>query len=271
MEVRINKFLSEAGVASRRKAEKLILEGRVKVNGEVVRSLGTKVNPEVDIVEIDGKRIKPQRKRYIILNKPCCYLTQLGKSRDGRKTIEELIKDIPERVFPVGRLDYNTEGLLILTNDGELANRILHPRYKLPKVYLALVEGRVSQKTLKAMVKGTELEDGFAKPDSVRIVRYEGKDTLLEIVFHEGRKHLVKRYLARFGHKVKRLKRIAIGPIKLGKLSPGKWRELNKGELAQLFKAVGLNYKSYGKGKGKGNTERADIHSERIGKGKGSS
>ncbi len=242
MLVRINKFLSEAGVASRRKAERLVLEGRVKVNGQVVRSLGTKVDPERDVVEVDGKVVKPQKKRYIILNKPCCYLTQLGKSPDGRKTIEELIKDIPERVFPVGRLDYNTEGLLILTNDGELANRILHPRYKLPKVYLALVEGKVSVNTLKKMRKGTELEDGFAKPDDIRIVRYEGKDTLLEVVFHEGRKHLVKRYLAKFGHRVKRLKRIAIGPLKLGKLPPGKWRDLSDGELALLFKAVGLKY-----------------------------
>ncbi|HIQ49087.1 MAG TPA: rRNA pseudouridine synthase [Aquifex aeolicus] len=242
MKVRINKFLSEAGIASRRKAERLILEGRVKVNGEVIKNLGTRVDPEVDIVEVDGRVIKPQRKRYIMLYKPCCYLTQLGTSRDGRKTIQELIKDIPERVFPVGRLDYNTEGLLILTNDGELANRILHPRYKLPKVYLALVGGKVSVNTLKRIKKGAELEDGFAKPDNVRIVRYEGDKTLIEITFHEGRKHLVKRYLAFFGHKVKRLKRIAIGPIKLGKLSPGKWRDLNQGELAQLFKAVGLKY-----------------------------
>ena len=240
MKVRLNKFLSEAGVASRRKAEKLILEGKVKVNGEVVTNLATKVDPQKDIVEVEGRVVKPQRKRYIILNKPCCYLTQLGSSPDGRKTIQELIKDIPERVFPVGRLDYNTEGLLILTNDGELANRILHPKYKLPKVYLALVEGKVSVNTLKKMKKGIELEDGFAKPDDVRIVRYEGKNTLLEITFHEGRKHIVKRFLANFGHKVKRLKRIAIGPIKLGKLSPGKWRDMNKGELALLFKAVGL-------------------------------
>ncbi|NPB07136.1 MAG: rRNA pseudouridine synthase [Aquificae bacterium] len=240
MKVRINKFLSEAGVTSRRKAEKLVLEGRVKVNGQVVRDLAFKVDPERDRVEVDGKPVKPQRKRYVILNKPCCYLTQLGPSPDGRKTISELIKNIPERVFPVGRLDYNTEGLLLLTNDGELANRVLHPRYKLPKVYLALVEGKVDQKTLKAMRKGAQLEDGFAKPDAVRLVRYEGKDTLLEVVFHEGRKHIVKRYLAHFGHRVKRLKRTQIGPVKLGKLAPGKWRDLNKGELAQLFKAVGL-------------------------------
>ncbi len=244
MLVRLNRFLSMCGVTSRRKADRLIQEGRVKVNGKVVRELGTKVDPQKDVVEVDGKRVKVPKRRYIMLNKPCCYLTQLGRSQDGRKTIEELIKDIPERVFPVGRLDYNTEGLLILTNDGELANRILHPRYKLPKVYLALVKGKVTPKTLKDMEKGTELEDGFAKPDGVRIVRYEGDNTLLEIVFHEGRKHIVKRFLGSFGHKVLKLKRTAIGPIKLGKLPVGKWRDLTPSELKSLFRAVDLKYKS---------------------------
>ncbi len=226
------------GVASRRKADLLIKEGRVKVNGEVVRNFGVRVDPQVDQVEVDGKPVSLPKKRYIILNKPAGYLTQLGKDPRGRKTIEELIKDIPERVFPVGRLDYNTEGLLILTNDGDLANKILHPRYKLPKVYLALVRGKVSQKTLKEMQKGTDLEDGFAKPDSVRIVRYEGENTLLEITFHEGRKHIVKRFLAKFGHKVIKLKRTAIGPIKLGKLPPGKWREMSREEISKLKKAI---------------------------------
>ncbi len=230
------------GVSSRRKADQLIKEGRVKVNGQVVRDLGVKIDPELDRVEVDGKEVRPLRKRYIILNKPCCYLTQLGKSQSGKKTIEELIKDIPERVFPVGRLDYNTEGLLILTNDGELANRILHPRYKLPKVYLALVKGKVSKNTLRKMKRGIELEDGFAVPDDVRIVRYEGDNTLLEITFHEGRKHIVKRFLASFGHPVIKLKRIAIGPLTLGKLPPGKWRDLSERELRQLFSAVGLKY-----------------------------
>ncbi len=242
MPIRLNRYLSMCGVTSRRKADKLINEGRVRVNGEVVRDLGVKVDPELDIVEVDGREVKPPRKRYIVLNKPCCYLTQLGRSQSGKKTIEELIKDIPERVFPVGRLDYNTEGLLLLTNDGELANRILHPRYKLPKVYLALVRGRVTEESLRKMRKGTELEDGPAKPDSVRVVRYEGKNTLLEITFHEGRKHIVKRFLASFGHPVLKLKRVAIGPIRLGKLTPGKWRELTRRELRQLFSAVGLKY-----------------------------
>ncbi len=241
--VRLNRYLSMCGVASRRKAEELIRSGRVKVNDEVVRDLGVKVDPEIDRVEVDGREIRPPRRRYIALNKPAGYLTQLGKAPGGRRTLEDLLKDIPERVFPAGRLDYDTEGLLILTNDGELAHRILHPRYGLPKTYLALVKGRVSPQTVRRMLRGAELEDGFAKPDRLRVVRYEGKNTLLEVVFHEGRKHIVKRFLARFGHPVVKLRRTAVGPVKLGKLPPGKWRNLTAGELRALFAAVGLKYK----------------------------
>jgi len=241
--VRLNRFLSMCGVASRRKADELIRAGRVRVNDAVVRDLGVKIDPDVDRVEVDGREVRLPRRRYIALNKPRGYLTQLGESATGRRTLEELLKDIPERVFPAGRLDYDTEGLLILTNDGELANRILHPRYKLPKTYLALVKGRVSRNTLRGMGQGAELEDGFTKPDSVRIVRYEGNSTLLEVVFHEGRKHIVKRFLAHFGHPVIRLRRVAVGPISLGKLPPGKWRDLTEGELRKLFSAVGLKYK----------------------------
>jgi 23S rRNA pseudouridine2605 synthase len=144
--VRLNRYLSMCGVASRRKADQLILEGRVKVNGLVVKELGWKIDPEKDTVEVDGKVVKPPRFRYIALYKPCCYLTALGKSKEGKRTIEELLKDLPVKVYPAGRLDYNAEGLLILTNDGELANRIMHPRYKLPKTYQVLVKGKVSQK-----------------------------------------------------------------------------------------------------------------------------
>jgi 23S rRNA pseudouridine2605 synthase len=238
--LRLNRYLSMCGVASRRKADLLIREGRVSVNGEVVRELGVKVDPEVDVVEVDGKRVSIPPRRYIILNKPAGYLTQLGKSPSGKPTIEELLGDVGTRVFPAGRLDFNTEGLLFLTNDGELANRILHPRYKLPKVYHALVKGKVAKSKLRKLRRGCELEDGFAKPDEVRILGYSGSDTLLEIVFHEGRKHIVKRYMAKMGHRVLKLRRVAIGPLELGNLSPGKWRELTPGELKKLRKAVGL-------------------------------
>jgi len=238
--VRLNKYLSMCGVASRRKADQLILEGKVKVNGLVVKELGWKIDPERDVVEVDGKEVKPSRHRYIILYKPCCYLTSLGNAQDGKKTIKELIKDIPERVYPAGRLDYNAEGLLILTNDGELANRIMHPRYKLPKVYLVWTSGKVSKETLEAMKRGAKLEDGFAKPDSVKLIKHLRDASLLEIVFHEGRKHIVKRFVSRFGHKVIRLKRVAIGPVRLGKLKPGEWRDMTKEELKSLRQALGI-------------------------------
>lgn len=238
--VRLNKYLSMCGVTSRRKADQLIKEGRVKVNGLVVRELGYKIDPHKDTVEVDGKVLKPPRKRYIALYKPCCYLTAIGRGVGNKKPLDELLKGIPERVFPAGRLDYNAEGLLILTNDGELANRILHPRYKLPKVYKVLVKGKVEQATLKRMLEGAQLLDGFAKPQDVKFLRYEGENTWLQITFTIGRKHIVKRYCAHFGHKVLRLIRIAIGPIRLGKLSPGKWRDLTLQEVTELKKAVGM-------------------------------
>ncbi len=236
--VRLNRYLSMCGVASRRKADELILQGRVKVNGLVVKELGWRVDPKRDVVEVDGKEVKPLKYRYIILYKPCCYLTSLGDPKEGKKTIKELIKDIPERVYPAGRLDYNAEGLLILTNDGELAHRIMHPRHKLPKVYLVWVSGKVSKETIDAMKGGAVLEDGFAKPDSVKLVKHGKDNSLLEIVFHEGRKHIVKRFVSHFGRKVIRLKRVAIGPIGLGSLKPGQWRDLTREELKSLRQAL---------------------------------
>jgi 23S rRNA pseudouridine2605 synthase len=242
MILRLNRYLSICGIASRREADKLIKQGKVRINGLIVKELGYRIDTEKDTVQVGRRVIKPERKRYIILNKPPLYLTTLGKDKkEVKKTIQELIKDISERVYPVGRLDYDTEGLLILTNDGELANRILHPRYKLPKVYIALVEGKVGKETLRKMILGTQLEDGHAVPDSINIVKYINMNTLLEITFHEGRKHLVKRFLRKFEHPVLKLKRIAIGPIKLGQLSRGKWRNMIEEELRMLKKVLGLS------------------------------
>lgn len=232
MIARLNRYLSMCGIASRRKADQIVSEGRVRVNGLVVKELGYRVDTEKDTIEVGGEVIRPERKRYVVLNKPPLYLTTL--KQEGKKTIQELIKGIPERVYPVGRLDYDTEGLLILTNDGELANTIIHPRYKLPKVYVALVKGKIERKTLEKMIRGTRLEDGFARPDRVKIIKYEAQNTLVEITFHEGRNRLVKRFLLKFEHPVLRLKRIAVGPVRLGALPRGRWRDMTDEELRAL-------------------------------------
>lgn len=226
------------GISSRRNADELIVSGKVRVNGAVVKELGCKIDTETDEVKVGIKTLTIEAKRYILLNKPRFCLTALGRGEGDRKTIDELIIGIEERVFPVGRLDYDTEGLLIMTNDGELANRILHPRYELTKVYRAAVRGRVSRNTLREMRRGVELADGYAMPDYVDVVKYDDKESVIQIAFHEGRNRLVKRFLFEFDHPVSRLKRISIGPINMGNLPAGKWRELTRDEILALKNAV---------------------------------
>lgn len=237
--VRLNRYLSMCGISSRRNADDLIVGGKVRVNGVVVTELGYKIDTEYDKVEVGRKLLGIETKRYVLLNKPVSYLTALGRGEGDRKTIGDLITDIPERIYPVGRLDYNTEGLLILTNDGELANKILHPSYELSKVYRAVVMGKVGGDTLRKMKIGVELKDGYAVPDSIRIVKYNDKQTVVELSFHEGRNRLVRRFLSEFGHSVLKLKRISIGPIKLGHLPNGGWRDLTTNELRALKRSVG--------------------------------
>ena len=238
LKLRLNKYLSMCGVSSRRKADELISGGHVKVNGVVAKELGRTVDSAKDRIEVAGKVLEPELKRYIVLNKPMLYITAIGEGQDNKKTIDELMEEIPERVYPVGRLDYNVEGLVILTNDGELANMILHPRYEMPKVYVARVKGRVDRVECLRMEKGTELEDGPASPDYIKILKSEKDTSTIEITFHEGRNHLVKRFFFSFGHPVIHLKRISVGPIKLGALPRGKWRNLKESELSALRKAV---------------------------------
>jgi 23S rRNA pseudouridine2605 synthase len=239
MFVRLNRYLSMCGISSRRNADELIVSGKVRVNGVVVNELGYRIDTETDEVRVGRKTLGIERKRYVLLNKPRFYLTALGKGGDDKKTIDELITDIPERVYPVGRLDYDTEGLLVLTNDGELAHKILHPSYELSKVYQATIRGRVNKDTLRGMRGGAELKGGYAIPDSIKVVRYEDKETVIEIAFHEGRNRLVKRFLSEFGHPVLRLKRISVGPIKLDNLPEGGWRYFRAHELDALKNAVG--------------------------------
>jgi 23S rRNA pseudouridine2605 synthase len=239
LKLRLNKYLSMCGVASRRKADELISGGHVRVNGVIAKELGFSIDSEKDRVEVSGQVVEPEAKRYVILNKPMLFVTAIGEGQDDKKTLDELIADIPERVYPVGRLDYNVEGLVILTNDGELANTILHPRYELPKVYVARVRGRVDRAGCLKMAEGAELEDGHAKPDHIKIVKSETDSSVIEITFHEGRNHLVKRFFSSFGHPVMNLKRTSVGPVKLGALPRGKWRNLKESELNTLRKAVG--------------------------------
>lgn len=233
---RLQKFISRAGFASRRKAEELILEGRVKVNGEVIRTLGVKIDPEKDVVEVDNKIIKPEKKLYIALYKPVGYLSSLYDPF-GRRTIKDLLKGkLSSRVYPVGRLDFDSEGLLLCTNDGEIANLLIHPRYKIPKIYEVLISGIPKEEELKKLREGVILEEGKTLPAKFEIVwkNSKTKRSLLKVVLYQGWKRQIRRMLALFGYEVLKLKRVQIGEIRLGNLKPGEFRFLSDEEIKWL-------------------------------------
>lgn len=240
--VRLQKALAEAGVASRRAAEELIVQGRVTVNGRVVTELGTKVDPRRDRLVVDGRPVNGGGPPvYLMLNKPGGYLTT-ARDPQGRPTVLELVSGVAERVFPVGRLDADTEGLLLLTTDGELAHRLLHPRYHVPKTYLAEVEGVPDEADLAQLRSGVELEDGPTAPAKARLVgRTGGRLAVVELTIAEGRKRQVKRMLGAVGHPVRNLRRTAFGPLTLGALKVGAWRWLEGPEIAALRRAAGLD------------------------------
>jgi len=240
LKIRLNKYLSMCGVSSRRGADDLISDGVVNVNGKNERNLGSTIDPDNDVIRVRGKIIKPEQNRYLILNKPKLYITALGEGQDEKRTIQELITEIPERVYPVGRLDYDVEGVILLTNDGELANRVLHPSFELKKTYFAIVKGNVSNAKSLRMAQGVKLEDGYAKPDSIKLLKTDKISSTLEISFHEGRNHLVKRFFAEFMHPVRQLRRMSVGPLSIGNLERGRWRDITGKELKNLKKAVGL-------------------------------
>ncbi len=231
--VRLQKFLANAGVASRRKAEELITSGRVKVNGRVVTELGTKVDDAKDVVAVSGKVIRPAETIWIALNKPRGYLST-RKDPEGRPTVYDLLPPALHGLFYVGRLDRDSEGLLLLTNDGDTANRMLHPRYEVQRVYEVLVRGELKPDRIQKLVDGVELEDGIATAESVRVLGVARNETRLRLSLREGRKREVRRMLWAVGHKVLRLKRLSYGPIKLGRLPEGKWRKLTEAELRAL-------------------------------------
>ncbi len=235
-ELRLQKILSMSGVASRRAAEKLILEGRVTVNGEVVSTLGAKANPLKDHIKVDGKLIlRPEPKVYILLNKPRGYVCTTSDEK-GRPTVLDLVANLKTRVYPVGRLDYNTEGVLLLSNDGELAKLVTHPRYHVPKRYLVKVRGTPQVDDLRKLEQGVELDDRLTAPCKIKIHQRRQGSTWLDVTLHEGRYRQLRRMFAKIGHTTTRIKRIAYGCLTLEGLMPGESRPLTATELRQLRK-----------------------------------
>lgn len=237
---RLQKFMAEAGVASRRACEELIRQGRVTVNGETA-SLGRSVEPEQDRVELDGKPVqKEQRRTVILLYKPRGVVST-SSDPEGRRTVQDYFREIPERLYNVGRLDLNSEGLLLMTNDGALANRLTHPRYGVEKTYYAVCDGRLNASEAAKLTNGIELEDGMTAPARVDAVRTTQRgDTSFLITIHEGRNRQIRRMLEAVGHRTLRLKRERFGPLSLGTLAPGEWRKLSDEEIKKLENALGL-------------------------------
>lgn len=233
--IRLQKVLANAGVASRRVAEDLIVAGRVRVNGAVVTELGTRIDPETDLVDVDGTAVQlDQSKRYVMLNKPTGVVSSMRDDR-GRPDLRRYTKDWPERLYNVGRLDADTSGLLVLTNDGELAHVLAHPSFGVTKVYIAKVDARVTPQTIAKLTRGIDLEDGPIAADKARLLSAAGGGSLVELTLHSGRNRIVRRMMAAVGHPVVELVRRQFGPLHLGTLPAGRARELTKVERGALL------------------------------------
>jgi len=230
---RLNKVLAHAGVGSRRRCDDLILRGRVAVDGSVVRELGVKVDPTTQEIAVDNEPLEGERLVYWLVNKPRGYLCT-NHDPAGRPRAIDLVQHVKQRVFPVGRLDEDSEGLLLLTNDGDLANKLTHPRYGVEKTYLAQVAGKPSNDDLDQLLKGVWLGGGHVRARRVKRLKAQGESAWLQIVLSEGKNREVRRMLARLGHKVLRLRRTAIGPVRLDRLPSGKSRPVHRDELERL-------------------------------------
>ncbi|WP_366246660.1 pseudouridine synthase, partial [Cellulosimicrobium cellulans] len=238
--VRLQKVLASAGLGSRRACEELIAAGRVEVDGVRVRELGVRVDPTRAVVHVDGMRLQLDSSRVTLaLNKPRGVVSTMHDP-EGRPSLAELVADRSERLFHVGRLDADSEGLLLLTNDGELANHLAHPSHEVPKTYLVTVRGRVPGNVANRFLHGIELEDGIVRADSYRVVDQVPDMAMVEVVLHSGRNRVVRRMFEEVGHPVTRLVRTRIGPVALGDLRPGTTRVLGRTELGSLMSAVGL-------------------------------
>jgi 23S rRNA pseudouridine2605 synthase len=238
--VRLQRVLAAAGLGSRRACEQLIEEGRVEVDGKKVVVQGMRVDPKKAVIKVDGLRIASAPDHvYLVLNKPKGVVSTMSDP-EGRPSLQEYVGDREARLFHVGRLDQDTEGLILLTNDGDLAHRLSHPSFGVEKTYLAEVTGPVARDVGKRLKQGVELEDGLVQVDSFRLVSQVGSRVMVEVKLHEGRKHVVRRMLTEVGHPVTQLVRTDLGPISLGNLKPGKQRKLSQQEIGALYRAVGL-------------------------------
>ena len=232
--MRLQKYLASCGVASRRNAEKLIADGRITVNGVTVTEPGTQVDGLTDTVAVDGVTVRPEAEKcYIAYNKP---VGEISSARDpeGRATVLDRFRDYPVRLFPVGRLDYDSEGLLLLTNDGDLMNRLLHPSFEIPKSYLTRVSNAVTDEEIRTLRKGVLIDGRMTAPAEVRLIRHDAFSTELLITIHEGRNRQVRKMIAAIGRQVVRLQRVRFGPVLLGDLPSGMWRKLTDEEIAKL-------------------------------------
>jgi 23S rRNA pseudouridine2605 synthase len=238
--VRLQKLLAQSGVASRRRCEELMLAGEVEVDGEVVTRLGTKVDPRTAVIRVSGRRLPPVSEHvYLVLHKPRGVVSTMSDP-EGRRTLADFVSDRPERLFHVGRLDTDTEGLILLTNDGDFAQRVAHPSYELEKTYVAEVDGAVKKPTLRTIRAGVEIEGRPVQVRSVRVVTAHGQRSIVELVIHEGRNRIVRRLLTEVGHPVRRLTRTGIGPVRVQRMRSGEVRELTREELGALLDAARL-------------------------------
>ncbi len=241
MSERLQKIISQAGVASRRAAEQMILAGRVAVDGRTVTELGSKYDPEAHTITVDGKPLNgAEPHRYYLLNKPRGYISTAHDER-GRRTVLDLLPEVWERIYPVGRLDGATEGLLLLTNDGELMNGLLHPRYQIDKVYVAQLRDDLSETELHQLAAGIELEDGRTAPARARFLPDHGHGSRVELTIHEGRNRQVRRMFAALGHEVKSLRRVKFAGLTLQGVARGQHRQLSQTEVERLYQLAGLD------------------------------
>lgn len=235
--IRLQKYISECGIASRRKAEELIILNKVRVNGKLAK-IGDKININKDIVTVNGERIKQDSNlRYIMLHKPRGFVTTMNDEL-GRKCVVQLVSDIKERIYPIGRLDKDSEGLLLMTNDGEFANSMMHPAHHISKKYRVTIRPNITEDQMTLMMTGLQVDGRMTAPADVRVLQKESDRTVLEIILYEGRNRQIRKMCEDLGLEVARLKRTAIGSLKLGMLPQGKWRDLTKDEIEKLMRQV---------------------------------